>query len=274
MISVSTKSNLLRPVLTLAFVRLFVNMTRRFAYPFLPEISRELGVPLTSVQGTLAVQSGIGVSSPLFGPFSERYGRKRVILSSLSLLSGAGLLGMVVPGRFAVFAGVMALFGLAKWIFDPPMQAYISDRVPYNRRGLAIGITELSWAASLFIIAPITGYLLGSSGLGPVFGLLFILNLIGFGLVWWFVPADSPSHTITELGLTGAWQILRTNPRALAALMFTGALYIANEIILINYSAWLEASFSLKLAELSILPVVIAAAEVIGEVFVTGFLIV
>ena len=39
---------------TLTFARLIINMTRRFPYAFLPEISRQLGVSLDSVQNVMA----------------------------------------------------------------------------------------------------------------------------------------------------------------------------------------------------------------------------
>ena len=70
-------------ILALTLSRLVVNIGRRFAYPFLPEISRQLSVPLSDVQNVLAGANGVGVASPLFGPLSDRYGRKRVIAAGL-----------------------------------------------------------------------------------------------------------------------------------------------------------------------------------------------
>src|SRR5688572_18112877 len=104
----------MRSVWILAVLRVFVNTIRRFAYPFLPEISSPLNVSLTSVQNAQAFQSGAGLIGPAFSPFSERYGRKRVMLSALGLICSACVVGTVLPGYIAVFYLVMVLTGLGK----------------------------------------------------------------------------------------------------------------------------------------------------------------
>src|SRR5215475_15248597 len=103
---------------TLTFARLVINMTRRFPYPFLPDISRQLGVSLESVQNVMAVNAGVGVGSPLLGPIGERYGRKRVMMGTLILMMLASAFGAVAP-QYGLFAGAMIAFGVVINVFDP-----------------------------------------------------------------------------------------------------------------------------------------------------------
>lgn len=256
-------------VITLTLGRLVVNMTRRFPYPFLPEIARQLDVPLASVQSVTAVQSGTGVISPLFGPLSERYGRKRVMMAAMGGMAVASLIGALAP-QFWLFAAVMVAFGIGKIIFDPVLLAYVGDRIPYHRRGLAIGTTELSWAGSLIVAAPLAGFLLEKSGLQAVFivlALLFAAGIIAIGMV---VPADHPEKgkAIAVVTPWAAWGIIRRSPAAVAALLYTFCVSVANETFFINYGAWMEGTFALDLAQLGAVTTVIAGAEVLGEITV------
>ncbi len=266
-----TIRQLVSAVITLTVARLIINMTRRFPYPFLPEIARQLSVPLGSVQSVMAVQSGIGLSSPFFGTLSERYGRKRVLVGVLLVMAAACLLGALLP-QFWLFALVMLTLGLGKWIYDPAMQAYLGDRIPYQRRGMAIGFTELSWAGSLIIVAPLAGFLLETATLQALFAVLAVLLLAAAVMVWAFVLADHPQRDrqTAVVSLWDAFQIIRHNPAALGGLAYSVLLMSANEIIFINYGAWMEGTFRLEPVMLGAVTTVIALAEVGGELAVIG----
>ncbi|MCC6804647.1 MAG: MFS transporter [Anaerolineae bacterium] len=255
----------------LTFARLVMNMTRRFPYPFLPEISRQLSVSLDSVQNVMAVNAGVGVGSPLLGPIGERYWRKRVMMGTLVLMMLASAVGAISP-QFGLFAGVMIAFGIVKMVFDPAINAYIADHVPYERRGTAIGVTELSWAGSLLVAAPIMGLLLGASGLQSVFLLLLVASLLALAAVYRYLPADHPSGDAIPRGITplATWRALRSDPIAFRALAYTFLLVVANEIFFINYGAYLETTFDLALTALGTVTIVVAVAEACGEFAVIG----
>ncbi len=260
------RSASVRDLATLTFARLVTNMTRRFPYPFLPAISRQLGVPLDSVQNVMAVNAGVGVGSPLLGPIGERYGRKRVMMAMLIFVIGAALLG-ALSTQFALFSAAMIGFGIAKMVFDPATSAYIADHVPYERLGTAIGVTELSWAGSLLVIAPAAGFLLGVSGLQSVFLLLAAGSGLALAAVYFQLPADHPHPDAVPQSISPreTWRALRSDPVAFQALAFSLLLVTANEIFFINYGEYLETTFKLSLTELGSVTVVIAVAEAVGE---------
>ncbi len=298
-----TKKNFIRDnktlifaVFILTFAKLVVNISRRFPYAFLPTISRQLGVPLASVQTVMATQAGIGISSPVFGPYVERYGRKRTLMFSLALMTAGSLLGMLLP-QFWTFAVVMWVLGFAKMLFDPSLLAYLGDRIPYHRRGTVIGVTELSWAGSLFIAAPVVGLIFtltttthtpavflrvagipfspivaGSIGLQVVFGLLAALSLIALTAIQLYIPADHPQKDAVTERITPmmTWQVMRGSPAGMAAIGYAFTIAVASEIFLINYGLWMELSFELMLATLGAVTTVISLAEIIGEVTVIG----
>lgn len=266
-------ASLPRLLSSITLARLVVNVCRRFAYPFVPALARGLGVSPAAVQGAIAVQGGVGVLSPLFGPLAERFGRRRVMLGALLLMAAAAAAGAARPS-FGSLAAVLALFGAGKMIFDPAMQAYVGDRVPYARRGLAMGVIETSWAGALFVAAPLAAWLLGAGGVRAVLLAWAGLLLAAFAVLAAFLPGDRPAGRTRAAGVTGplaAWRILRGSRAALGGLGYSLLLVVANELFFINYGLWLERSFGLALAALGTVTLTVAAAEVAGEGIVIAF---
>lgn len=290
--------SLIVTVVTLTITRLFVNMTRRFAYPFVPTIARQLAVPISSVQTVIAIQGTSGLLSPALGAVIERYKRKHVMIVCLLGMTVAALFGAALPA-FIVFGGVMFAFGLAKSIYDPTMYAYLGDNTPYNRRGLALGFGELSWAGSLLVAAPLAGLLLARSelpaqqlamlaaaypaeiplptistmGIQSVMLMFALVSLIGATILVLNVPASQHRKSLAGRGsaLLNAIRLVGSNRNARGAIGYALALAIANEILFINYGIFMESTFQLSLAVLGSVTIVISAAEVVGEFIVIFF---
>lgn len=280
----STKSqteatSLTGTVIPLIFTRLVINMTRRFGYPFAGAIAAELRVPLSNVQNVISLQVGLGVTSPLFGGLSERYGRKRVMLVLTLVAAAAALVGALLPS-FGVFVAAMLTFGFAKMIIDPTILAYIGDRVPYHRRGFVIAATELGWAGSLLVAAPLVGFLLEYASLQAVFTVFTLILLLVAAVLWLRIPDDSPSKSaipsptadmqIRGFSLQALITVGRKYPTALIALLFPFCISASNEMFFINYGTFMKNSFGLALAALGVVTIVISVAEIGGEVSVMG----
>lgn len=272
MVQPENNRSIIKLILSLTYTRSAINLGRRFAYPFIPMIARILGVPTSSIQGTISAQSATGLIGPILGPLSEQFGRKRTILAALSLMFLASVMGALVT-EFWMFVTVMILMGIAKNIFDPSMQSYVGDAVPYHRRGFAIGFTELSWALSLVFIAPIAGFLLDRDHLSLIFVIIAMSILIAIFIIWRFLPADTAIERHPAAGIITplvTWRVLRHNRPAVGALLYSIFYIIGHEIFFINYGAWMEQSFGLAAAALGMVTITIAMAEVAGEFVVIG----
>ena len=143
--------------------RLLLNTARRFIYPFAPALSRGLGVPLTAITSLIALNQVANLLSPLFGPLGDRWGYRLMMLAGLTMLA----VGMTASGLLPFYGMlVVAVFlaGLGKSAFDPALQAYVGERVSYQRRGLVIGVIEFSWAGSALIGIPLVGLLIDRWG--------------------------------------------------------------------------------------------------------------
>ena len=165
--------------------RLFLNTARRFPYPFAPALSRGLGVPLTAVTRLIAANQITGISGLFFAPLGDRWGYPVMLLAGLGLLG----VGMLTGGFFPFYGPIMvALFlaGLGISVYSPAIQAYVGERVPYHRRGMAVGLIETCWAGSSLVGIPLVGLLIDRFGWrAPFFvlGALGLVSMVGLGLL-------------------------------------------------------------------------------------------
>ena len=254
------------------FTRLFINTARRFAYPFAPVLSRGLGVSLPAMTSVIAINQFTGVLGLIFAPIADRWGYRNMMLLGLAFLT----IGMFIGGTFPFYITVLiALFlgGLGKTAYDPALQAYVGQRVPYRRRGLTVGIIEMSWAGSSLIGIPVIGLIIDRYGWRSPFFVLSALGLLGFVVLRFLIPNDNQGkHTSRKKGnFLSSIPLLFQKREAVGAMGFSFLLSVANDNLFVVYGAWLEQTFGLGVLALGAATMIIGAAELSGEM-VTAFL--
>jgi predicted MFS family arabinose efflux permease len=164
---------------------------------------------------------------------------------------------------------LVALFlaGLGKSIFDPALQAYVSERVPFHRRGLAIGVLEFSWAGSTLLGIPLIALLIDCLGWrAPFFAMggLGILGILVLSIVIEKARRRPASDQASPL-FKNAWRQLMRERSALGALSYAFWISVANDNLFVVYGAWLEEQFSLSIVALGLGTAVIGISELAGE---------
>lgn len=241
-----------------AVVRLVVNSAHRFVYPFLPAIARGLGVSLERAGLLVSLRWFAGLGTPfVVASVGRGERRRRLIVSGLALFA----LGAAITAGFGVFAGAVAgfvLMGIAKPMYDIATQAYLADRIPYERRARFLSILELTWAGSLLLGAPAAGWLIDRAGWNAPFWVFAVLAGLAVAPIVGLTDAD----TVAAGPAAGRLRL----DRSAAALLAVTALYtMAAEIMFVVYGAWLEDSFGLSLVALGGTAVVVGVAELLGE---------
>jgi predicted MFS family arabinose efflux permease len=249
-----------------ALGRLLINTSRRFIYPYAPVIGRGLGLPLTSVTALIALNQVTGILSPIFGPLSDRWGYRIMMIASLGLMA----LGMLSSGIFAVFGVLLIglfLAGLAKSIFDPALSAYIGEKVPYQRRGRVIGLVEMSWAGAALVGIPLVGLLIANVGWRAPFFVLGALGVAAAVILALIMPRErrKQQRSTAMVDFRAAWGQLRRERAALGLLAFGALVSMANDIIFVVYAAWFERSFNLGIVAIGTATTIIGIAELTGE---------
>lgn len=241
----------------------------RMVYPFLAVFSRGLGVDLTTLSMALTIRSLIGTIGPFFATIGDSRGRKLGMLLGLGLFT-LGTSVVVFWPTFPAFFIALILTTLGKYIFDPPMQAYMGDRVPYERRGRVLAVTELGWSLSFIAGIPLMGFLISRWGWMSPFWTLMILGIFAIILLNWMISRDTISGDSTPSVFSNIQKVLRFPP-ALAGLTVGIFCSAANEVINLIFGIWMEDSFGLQITALGAAAAVIGFAELGGESLVGVF---
>lgn len=250
-------------IITLA--RLLLNTGIRMVYPFAPAFARGLGVPVADIYRLIALRNVAGFLSPLFSPLSERYGRQPVMVGTIFVFALGCLVVVIWPAYWAL--GVtLSLIAFAKVVYDPAMQSYVGERVPYAQRGKAISITELSWAGALLIGGPALSLAIASWGWQAPFFWLALFGVMAAVALWRLVPRTFAQTSNGAVTLKQTARVMMHYRVIWATIAYTVLMMMANETLLIVFGDWMERAFGLSLVALGLSAGVIGVAEVTGEV--------
>jgi DHA1 family bicyclomycin/chloramphenicol resistance-like MFS transporter len=203
-------------------------LTTDMYLPSLPDIARQLSA--TTAQGQLTISAyliGFAVGQILYGPVSDRHGRKPVLLAALALYSVASLacvlstsIEVLIAARF-----VQALGGCGSVVLA---RAIVRDLYSGARAG-----RELSLMGSVMALAPVLAPLAGGllqTGFGwrSIFVTLVAAGVTGAGVVWLLLPetlATRAAEAISPSTMLTSYRAVARNPAYLAYLGIATASY-------------------------------------------------
>jgi DHA1 family bicyclomycin/chloramphenicol resistance-like MFS transporter len=134
----------------------FAPMSTDFYLPSLPSIGRDLDASIATVQLTLSVfMVGFAVSQLVYGPLSDRFGRRPVILGGVALYTLASIACALAPTIEALIA---ARFVQAVGACAGPVLARAVVRDVFGREGAA---RVLAYMAMAMALAPAIGPIIG-----------------------------------------------------------------------------------------------------------------
>jgi MFS transporter, DHA1 family, inner membrane transport protein len=248
--------------------RTVFNTLHRMVYPFLAIFARSLGVDLTTFSYALTARSIVGTFGPFTAAVADRRGRR------FGMAAGAGVftLGAAVVVFWPTFPGLaisLSLATLGKYIFDPGMQAYLSDQIPYARRGRTIAITEFGWSLAFIAGVPLMGFLIASRGWMAPFPLLALLGVLILAGLFLMVPRDAPAAI--QNSSRDNFRLVLTSLPALTGLAIGLFASAANEQVNLIFGVWLEDSFGLQIAALGAASALIGISELSAEGLVAAF---
>jgi MFS transporter, DHA1 family, inner membrane transport protein len=249
--------------------RTVLNTSFRMVYPLLPVFARELSVSIGDIAFILTGTQLLGLSAPLIGAFSERRGRSFTISLGL-FFSSLGLLAVFIMPNFTGMAIALLMSAMGKIAFDPAVQAYIGDRVPYERRGMALGIIELAWSGAFLLGVPAMTWLIANYTWQAPFLVLAILGFISFLASRFILEPDTPQVT-SKVSFFRALAVSVNSRLAAAGLVLAFSISAANQLITVIFGAWIEGSFGILLSALAAAAFVIGASELLGEGIVVFF---
>ncbi len=256
-------------IIIFTFLRIILNTIHRMVYPFLGVFARSLGVDINTLSLVVTSRSAIGILIPFISSMADQRGRRFGMLAGIAtFVLGVGIVAVAPSLVTLSVALILALVG--KYIFDTAMQAYLGDRVPYKKRGLALAVTETSWSLAFIAGIPLTGYLIHTYGWPTPYAFFGGLGLFMLGILWRIIPREDAHHTPAESPWAHFRQVI-TNIPALAGISIALWASAANELVNLVFGVWLEDSFGLRIAALGVVAAIIGVSELGGEGLVALF---
>ncbi|MBW1837196.1 MAG: MFS transporter [Deltaproteobacteria bacterium] len=263
---INSDSRFLLQVCIGTLCRLVLVTARRLIYPFAPSLSRNLGISLESVTFIIAANQITAITGIFLGPIADRLGYRLMMLIGMFLL----VVGMVTAGFWPIYVVILVGFflaGLGRSLFDPALQAYVSERVPYNRRGLFISATEFSYAGATLIGIPLLAVVIGNWGWKPLFFIMGIAGLIGLLSVTLLIDQEKKQDRKPNIfsAFKQTYRQLFTSRTALGMLGYSFFMTFANDNLFVVYGVWLESRFNLSIVSLGMGTIAIGMAELAGS---------
>lgn len=234
--------------------------------PILPLVGATLDIP-EALLGTLvsAYSAMVGVFAVISGPFSDRFGRRRILLvgsgvMALGLLAHAGVQG------YGSFILVRTFTGIAGGVLSGAAVSYIGDYFPYERRGWATGWVMSGTAFGQIIGIPLGVVLAGAFGFRTPF-LLFALFMVGtFLLILFRLPQPEVRRSQVPLAMGSAiatyLELLRRREVAAAAFGFF-LMFLGVSLYVVYLPAWLERTVGATANQIALLFLVGGIANVL-----------
>jgi DHA1 family bicyclomycin/chloramphenicol resistance-like MFS transporter len=185
--------------------------------PALPATARALAVSAGTIQLTITLYLvGLAIGQLAYGPVSDRFGRRPVLLAGLSLFTCAGAATALAPSAsLLIVARIMqSLGGCAGLVLG---RAMVRDAAEGDRAAAQLALLTLVMAMAPAGAPVLGGYTVAWFGWRAAFGLLALIGATTTLLAAWRLP-----ETGRRSATGGAGAMVRASLRLLRSRAFRG----------------------------------------------------
>jgi DHA1 family bicyclomycin/chloramphenicol resistance-like MFS transporter len=204
------------PIWLLGLFTFSGTMAMHIFVPALAMAGRDLQATTAAMQMTVSLYVlGLAVGQLIYGPLSDRYGRRPVLMGGLAIYTVAGLACAVAPDAYALIAARLfqALGGCAGLVLG---RAIVRDTATTDTSAKRLALMNLMVTASP-AVAPLLGSLIAAVlGWRAILAALCLLGVANFMLAWRRLPETHPGASAVSVrtlwrdyvGLLGSRQFL------------------------------------------------------------------
>jgi predicted MFS family arabinose efflux permease len=234
--------------------------------PILPLVGDTLGIR-EALLGTLisAYSIMVGIFAVISGPFSDRFGRRRILILGTGLMSLALLAHVMVQGYWS-FVGVRVLAGMAGGILSGSAVSYVGDYFPYSRRGWATGWVMSGTAFGQILGIPLGVVLAGALGFRIPFVIFAVTMAATFLLVLFRLPqpeVERSAHPVTLRGAAADYRRMLARPEIASAAAAFFMMFLGVSLYVVYLPTWLERGVGATANQIALLFLVGGIANVL-----------
>ncbi len=190
--------------------------------PALPDTARGLGVSAGAIQLTITLYLiGLAIGQLLYGPISDRFGRRPVLLGGLALFTFAGIATAAAPTAWAlVIARILQSIGACAGLVLG--RAIVRDSAAPDRAAAQLAMLTMVMSMAPAIAPVLGGYATAWFGWRAAFALLAIVGAVTLVLAVLLLPETNRAQSGTRASmLIGSIRLFRS--RAFCGFVLGGA---------------------------------------------------
>ncbi len=190
--------------------------------PALPDTARALGVSPGTIQLTITLYLiGLAIGQLLYGPVSDRFGRRPVLLAGLTLFTLAGLATAAAPNAWTlVIARILQSIGACAGLVLG--RAIVRDSAEPDRAAARLAMLTLVMSAAPAIAPVLGGYATAWFGWRAAFALLAVVGIVTLTCAVLLLPETNPMQSSARASLlVGSLRLFRS--RAFCGYVLGGA---------------------------------------------------
>jgi DHA1 family bicyclomycin/chloramphenicol resistance-like MFS transporter len=179
------------PLWLLTLITFAGTLAMHIFVPAMPRAAADLGASTGAIQMTISLYIlGLAVGQLVYGPVSDRFGRRPVLMAGLALYTLAGLAAALSPSVEALIAArlLQAFGGCAGLALG---RAIVRDTAAGHDAARRLAMLNLMVAIGPGLAPMVGGAIAASLGWRAIFALLCALGIAGLLFTWRRVPETS-----------------------------------------------------------------------------------
>jgi DHA1 family bicyclomycin/chloramphenicol resistance-like MFS transporter len=205
------------PLWLLSLITFSGTLAMHIFVPALPEAARDLGASTGAMQITMSVYVfGLAAGQLVYGPLSDRFGRRPVLMAGLTIYTATGLWAIFAPDvqMLIVIRLLQALGGCSGMVIG---RAIVRDTSLPTESARRLAVMNLMVAIGPGVAPLVGGALASGFGWRSIFVLLAALGVINLAFTWLLLRETRPDAAAAHVS-----ELARNYGRLLRSPVFLG----------------------------------------------------